>query len=704
MFERNGECQKVENWFHTAAAEARDALATAKQMTVTEAKLSANANQTRQPLLKRPPLDVSWESFLLNDEAASLSDRSPPEPSSSSNRRLRLSPRASLNKPSCKDNKALINAELEVIRIMTALQQDMDRDSGKSCSRSQPRRKVLGPSSPPKKVVPSRIAPHSWSPSGNVSSAQLRSSPDHSPANSPLSLPTPTKSWRREGRKVVSSAPISHVDAVLERRQLQCELGEVQASMEAQMREAQEAKNERDREMKRSEVLESHVEHLQAALQNVVERTQFWEEQFSADRDCSVAVTKDVKPLPELMAEVIGTEDTATGAPSSANSCKTLEEEASTTESDTTVTELLSENSQAGVVDAPHVVENGSDPDSKDMVGSLEELWDFVVQGPLVKEKEQADSEQRFSCFPGNAVECLAERGIAFACCRGHRLDAKVPNQDDFLLAVRAPVEQGQVALYGVFDGHGPTGHRCAAFARSYLPECIFSDPDLFTKPKSVLKRAFAKTQEALLQQPFNVQVSGTTATLTLLIHSYGSEHSSNSVRAYVAHVGDSRAVLVSQKEEDVESFVLTTLTREHRPDDPEEEHRVRSWGGEIRKSSNGAGVGRIFVPGRNHPALPLTRSLGAAASVECGVLSEPEISSHRLRHGSDVLLVLGTDGLFEFCTSGDVAAPLLEHGVSTEILEDICSLSRQRWEANSYNQTVDDMTVIVVSLLTHFG
>jgi len=310
-------------------------------------------------------------------------------------------------------------------------------------------------------------------------------------------------------------------------------------------------------------------------------------------------------------------------------------------------------------------------------------------------------SEKMFACFPSNALELLEARGIACLCRRGARLDATAPNQDDFLLAVRAPIEQGQVALYGVFDGHGPTGHRCAAFARSLLPQCIFSDSELFSRPRAALRRAFAQTQEELLQQPFNVQVSGTTATIALIVDT---RTSGGSVRCYVAHIGDSRAILASRKESDPDAFVLSTLTREHRPDDPEEEMRIKRFGGEIRKLNNGAGVGRVFVPGKNHPALPLTRSLGAASATECGVLHEPEITSHRLRPGSDLLLVLGTDGLFEFSSRRDVAAPLLEHGVSLETLEEICSVSRQRWAANSFNQTVDDTTIVAVSLLTHFG
>ncbi|CAE7306220.1 unnamed protein product [Symbiodinium natans] len=51
---------------------------------------------------------------------------------------------------------------------------------------------------------------------------------------------------------------------------------------------------------------------------------------------------------------------------------------------------------------------------------------------------------------------------------------------------ISANVHNGSVALYGVFDGHGPAGHRCAAIARGFLPERIFGDPELLVNPPEV--------------------------------------------------------------------------------------------------------------------------------------------------------------------------------------------------------------------------
>lgn len=509
---------------------------------------------------------------------------------------------------------------------------------------------------------------------------------------------------------------------------LQSESSQTHSSKEAQRRDNQDVVAQSDQERHHVEALEACVEKLQVSLTTASQRNQLLEDH--------VVSSQDARPKASgADAGSAGPDETATGVPSSDRSTKTLED----MDSDAGV-ELVSESSLVSQVAHDCTVDsaaystppcggggdisspgrsssngaaaassNGASPEDAKNDGYLEDLWDFVIQGQLSHEEQPDFANKVIACFPSSAMERARARDVACISTRGLRLDATVPNQDDFLLAMRAPVAQGHVALYGVFDGHGPTGHSCAAFARSYLPECIFSDSELFARPRHVLRRAFAQTQEALLQQPFNVQVSGTTATLALVVDT---NSASGCDRLYVAHIGDSRAILASRREKESAggssshgSFVVSPLTREHRPDDPREEERVTAQGGEIRRlAGQSCGAGRVFVKGRNHPALALTRSLGDAAAAECGVLSEPDITGHRLRPGSEALLVLGTDGLFEFCGNRDVASPLLRRGVCTSVLEEISLTSRQRWAENSLNQTVDDITVVAVSLSSHFG
>eukprot|EP00913_Durusdinium_trenchii_P019350 g18190.t1 len=227
-----------------------------------------------------------------------------------------------------------------------------------------------------------------------------------------------------------------------------------------------------------------------------------------------------------------------------------------------------------------------------------------------------------------------------------------------------------------------------------------------------------AHSQEGLLQQDFDTETSGTTATVALVLHFPVSEEDpemQGESWLYVANVGDSRAVLVSRSGEDRSEIAVNRLTRDHRPDDLAEAERIQAEGGEVRRLRPGSGTSRIFAPGCQWPAMALSRSLGASIAGTCGVSSEPEVTSVRLANSSDELLVLGTDGrrLFEFCSTKEVATRLCTEGVSDEVLEDrrcqinekhtnpmkpdVCSVARRRWARSSYNDTVDDITAVAV-------
>lgn len=337
--------------------------------------------------------------------------------------------------------------------------------------------------------------------------------------------------------------------------------------------------------------------------------------------------------------------------------------------------------------------------------------WEYVVQGQYDRSfSEQLDfAPKLLSCFPEEAVGTAKGKGVAFVCSRGRRADSTVPNQDDFVLARHSLANDGHIALYGVFDGHGPAGHHCAGYVRGFLPESLFGQRSLISGPEEALLLAFAQVQEGLLQQAFDTETSGTTATVALVLHLPNLRPSEDDTSQsdswlYIANVGDSRAVLVSRKDDETGEISVNRLSRDHRPDDPEEAKRIHEEGGEVRRLRPGSGTSRIFAQGCQWPALALTRSLGAAIAMPCGVSAEPEIASVRLTPGADDLLVLGTDGLFEFCNTKEVATRLSTDGVTDEVLKDVCATARRRWARSSYNDTVDDITMIAVSLDQSLG
>lgn len=331
----------------------------------------------------------------------------------------------------------------------------------------------------------------------------------------------------------------------------------------------------------------------------------------------------------------------------------------------------------------------------------LERSWEFVVQGQYDVNEEADFQSKMLSCFPEDAVARARALGALCICQRGRRVDQSVPNQDDFVMARHSLGARGHVALFAVFDGHGPSGHECAAFARSQLPECLFGRGSLLVQPDAALREAFASAQNNLLRQPFDSLHSGTTATVALVLDlPAGALSEAPECWVLVGHVGDCRAVLAT-RQPDSPGVSVSRLTRDHRPEDPEESARIQAAGGEVRRLRRGASSARIYTPGSDRPVSALTRSLGAAAVTSLGVTAEPEIAAFKLQPGSEAVLVLGTDGLFEFCNASDVATRLCVEGVDQTVMEELCNSARKRWASTSFNETVDDITLLAVQLST---
>jgi len=484
-------------------------------------------------------------------------------------------------------------------------------------------------------------------------------------------------------------------DSKHENSRLQDKLCKARNQITLLQRQAEEARSEREREHRRAEGLQLSAQQLQRQLRKECAKSHLLERSLSEQTkraEMSVTVERSAQQMPEELPPVANplVDEGDCGSMSNGISVDTKVLEIAE-EADGTFASLISE------AEAPP---------------TLEKSWEFVVQGQHDPIEQPDFAAKLVSCFPDDAVERAWSRGVACICSRGRRLDGTVPNQDDFLIARHTLAHDGHIALYGVFDGHGPAGHHCAAFARGSLPESLFGQHTLLMKPEDTLRAAFQQTQANLLQQPFDTENSGTTAALALVLNIPSAPATSETEEQqarqcetwlFVAHVGDSRVLLASHLNEETTSFSVTPLTRDHRPDDAEEAERVCRDGGEVRKMSRNSGSVRVFASGEDRPALALTRSLGVSSASDCGVTSVPEVSAYRLRPGVDVLLLLGTDGLFEFCNPQDAVEKLIRE-TSVSVLDEVCTFSREQWEQSSYNQTVDDITAIAVSLPSNIG
>jgi serine/threonine protein phosphatase PrpC len=84
--------------------------------------------------------------------------------------------------------------------------------------------------------------------------------------------------------------------------------------------------------------------------------------------------------------------------------------------------------------------------------------------------------------------------------------------------------------------------------------------------PDSALTSAFVEANTALMVTDIRYMKSGTTC---VVVYMKGN-------KCWVANCGDSRAVMASLVDGHV---IAENLTRDHKPDDVDEEARIREWG-----------------------------------------------------------------------------------------------------------------------------
>lgn len=222
-----------------------------------------------------------------------------------------------------------------------------------------------------------------------------------------------------------------------------------------------------------------------------------------------------------------------------------------------------------------------------------------------------------------------------------------------------------------------------------------------------------------------------------------------NSTHVYCGSVGDSRGVIatitvpeilpappanmgaereilakVKQKRKSFLDHQVNSvqLTRDQKPEDPEELQRILKAGGRVQRITDNMGnkIGpyRVWKQHANSPGLAMSRSIGDMVAKDIGVISDPVCTTYT-RQSGDLFIVIASDGVWDAMDNEDVGtfvecyrskcktgSNTIKTGAkifpsNASIAQIVCEEARMRWFTivEEEDVMIDDISCIVLEI-----
>jgi len=274
--------------------------------------------------------------------------------------------------------------------------------------------------------------------------------------------------------------------------------------------------------------------------------------------------------------------------------------------------------------------------------------------GPLPKDIGLPLAQQRPSLMPASYAARLQGHGATRLKDAGENahlrffcggLQGMRPHMEDRTLGVLELPGHAHASVFGVFDGHG--GSEVSDLAFQLFPRILSGSLSEVPDPAEALKQSFLLLDEELRNAQPSVHAFdrvGSTACVVLLLREAGR------LRLLCANCGDSRAVLCR-------AATALDLSVDQKPNNPLERRRIEVAGGRVD----------LFGPcWRIDSGLNLSRALGDfgykanpnKSAGEQKVIAEPEVKEFIVGN-DDELFVIGSDGVYDVLSSGDLIRQL---------------------------------------------
>ena len=191
--------------------------------------------------------------------------------------------------------------------------------------------------------------------------------------------------------------------------------------------------------------------------------------------------------------------------------------------------------------------------------------------------------------------------------------------------------EQDSILL-GVFDGHAPRGELVSEFAAKELPERLSMKlaQAVQNQTQTNSKAAASSSSELLPVATVKQLLSDTFVEIDRDAPAHGSGGCTATVilsfqdKIFVANAGDSRSFIVTYRPSTKQSRVVY-ISREDKPDLPDEKARVEAAGGQVYIPARGTSRVVYHDPRTGAPSgLAMSRSIGDWAAGKLGVIPDP--------------------------------------------------------------------------------
>jgi serine/threonine protein phosphatase PrpC len=196
--------------------------------------------------------------------------------------------------------------------------------------------------------------------------------------------------------------------------------------------------------------------------------------------------------------------------------------------------------------------------------------------------------------------------------------------------------ELAKVNYYGIYDGHG--GKFVSKFLSENLPHCFTESKVTYPLKANYVNKVYDKVQNILFTK---YEKESTECGSTCLVVCHFKEDGKDFIN--IMNTGDSRAVMCRNN-------IAIPLTRDHKPDWPDEMCRITKLGGQVRQDGDTYRINDLSV----------SRAFGDKESHKY-VTHRPDLYKYKITK-KDRFIVIACDGLWDVLSSPEVVNFVLKN------------------------------------------